>query len=303
MKKIGSKKRSILVIVLVVALISGITGIVAYNQRVEAEKVEIQKKQEQKNYQKLVIDVNDSIKKAYDTRNAKDIEMAEAIIKKLKEQDQKSPKQKMATLHTLLTLIKKTDELLVKAEKTKKASDIQAAQKSIDAEKDAYLSKDKKAHQARLDKLKKSIADEKVKKEAKEKAEKERQNKQQVEQTEHVSQTGNVEKQVREEESSVGVTPEETPTTSNVVETTGGTPVVEQATPEVTEPAPTNNEAFATEPVTTSNVTPEVPNTPAPPVQQPSVSNSNKGTYEDSQEQLNAWSEETSQMDVSDLYK
>uniref|UniRef100_UPI00359C15D4 hypothetical protein n=1 Tax=Enterococcus faecalis TaxID=1351 RepID=UPI00359C15D4 len=306
MKKIGSKKKSILAIILVVVLVSGITGIVAYNQRVEAEKIELQKKQEQKDYQKLVVDVNDSIKKAYDTRNKKEIEMAETIIKKLKEQDQKKPKVKMDKLHSFLNQIKETSELLNKAEKTKKASDIQAVQKSIDAEKDAYLSKDKKAHQVRLDKLKKSIADEKAKKEAKEKAEKERQTKQQEEQAkeEQISQANNAEETAKVEEPSVVAMPEETPTTSNTVETTGGTSIVEQAMPEVTETVPANNESFATEPVTTPNVTPEASATLAPPVQQPSPSNSgSKGTGEATQEQLDREEEEISEMDVSDLYK
>lgn len=46
--------------------------------------------------------------------------MAETIIKKLKEQDQKDPKAKMTKLHSFLDLIKKTDQLLATAEKSKK---------------------------------------------------------------------------------------------------------------------------------------------------------------------------------------
>lgn len=79
----------------------------------------------------------------------------------------------MTTLRSFLDLIKKTDQLLATAEKTKKDSDIKAAQNSINAEKDEYLKKDKEAQQKRLDKLTKAIKEQKDK-EAKEKAEKEK---------------------------------------------------------------------------------------------------------------------------------
>ncbi|HBI2075885.1 TPA: hypothetical protein I0H43_RS03195 [Enterococcus faecalis] len=170
----NSKKNSLLAIVLVIVLVSGITGIVSYSQRVEAERIELQKKQEQKDYQKLVIDAKDLVKKAYDTRNEKDINLAETIIKQLKEQDQKEAKAKMDKLHSFINQLKETSELLSKSEKTKNEANIQAAQKSIDAEKDAYLSKDKKAHQIRLDKLKKAIADQKAKAEKEKKAKEEK---------------------------------------------------------------------------------------------------------------------------------
>ncbi|MCQ4859168.1 hypothetical protein NE691_11580 [Enterococcus faecalis] len=158
-----SGKKKLLVVGAALVVIGGGAGLVVHNQKVQAEKIELAEKKEKADYKKLSLQVDDSVKKAYDTRNAKDIEMAETIIKKLKEQDQKDPKAKMTKLHSFLDLIKKTDQLLATAEKSKKDSDIKAAQKSIDSEKDAYLAKDKKAQQTRLDKLKKSIEEQKKK--------------------------------------------------------------------------------------------------------------------------------------------
>ncbi|EMW5404094.1 hypothetical protein AAFA94_002644 [Enterococcus faecalis] len=146
---------------------------VSSQKKAQAEKIELAEKKEKEDYKKLSLQVDDSVKKAYDTRSAKDIEMAETIIKKLKEQDQKDPKAKMTKLHSFLDLIKKTDQLLATAEKSKKDSDIKAAQNSINEEKDEYLKKDKEAHQKRLDKLKQGINEQKDK-ESKEKSEKEK---------------------------------------------------------------------------------------------------------------------------------
>ncbi|MGC3749027.1 hypothetical protein ACPTKN_13385 [Enterococcus faecalis] len=174
------KKNQIIGASVAALLLIGGGSVYAVNsqKKAQAEKIELAEKKEKEDYKKLSLQVDDSVKKAYDTRSAKDIEMAETIIKKLKEQDQKDPKTKMTKLHSFLDLIKKTDQLLATAEKSKKDSDIKAAQNSIDSEKDKYLEKDKKAHQARLDKLKKAITDKK----AKEKAEKDKQDKAKAEQ-------------------------------------------------------------------------------------------------------------------------
>ncbi|WPH48355.1 hypothetical protein SHT67_14345 (plasmid) [Enterococcus faecalis] len=170
------RKNQIIGVSVVAALAIGGGSVYAVNtqKKAQAEKIELAQKQEKEAYKKLTDQVNDSIQKAYDTRDTKDIESAETLIKQLKEPDQKTPKEKMTKLHSFLDLIKKTDQLLVTAEKTKKDSDIQAAQNSINNEKDDYLKKDKTAHQQRLDKLKKSIADEKAKADAKKKAEQEK---------------------------------------------------------------------------------------------------------------------------------
>ncbi|MCF0231061.1 MAG: hypothetical protein HUJ63_02050, partial [Enterococcus sp.] len=99
-----------------------------------------------------------------------------------------------------LAQVKKTNDLLTKAEKTKADVDIQNAQKSINEEKDEYLSKDKKAHQTRLDKLKKEIADEKAKKEkeAKEKQAQEEQAKQEAVAQAQQAETQQVDVQAQE---------------------------------------------------------------------------------------------------------
>ena len=167
------KKQKVLLIALVVVVIGGGTGLISYNKKVEAEKIELAEKKEKEDYQKLTLKVNNLVKKAYDTRNVKDIELAEATIKKLKEPDQKDPKAQIKKLHSFLDVIKKTDQLLATAEKSKKDSDIKAAQNSINGEKDAYVKRDKEAQQKRLDKLKQAIKEQKEK-QAKEKAEKEK---------------------------------------------------------------------------------------------------------------------------------
>lgn len=169
------KKNQIIGVSVAALLLIGGGSVYAVNsqKKAQAEKIELAEKKEKEDYKKLSLQVDDSVKKAYDTRSAKDIEMAETIIKKLKEQDQKDPKAKMTKLHSFLDLIKKTDQLLATAEKSKKDSDIKAAQNSINEEKDEYLKKDKEAHQKRLDKLKQGINEQKDK-EAKEKSEKEK---------------------------------------------------------------------------------------------------------------------------------
>ncbi|WP_445448524.1 hypothetical protein [Enterococcus faecalis] len=169
------KKNQIIGVSVAALLLIGGGSVYAVNsqKKAQAEKIELAEKKEKEDYKKLSLQVDESVKKAYDTRSAKDIEMAETIIKKLKEQDQKDPKAKMTKLHSFLDLIKKTDQLLATAEKSKKDSDIKAVQNSINEEKDEYLKKDKEAHQKRLDKLKQGIKEQKDK-EAKEKSEKEK---------------------------------------------------------------------------------------------------------------------------------
>lgn len=159
------KKNQIIGASVAALLLIGGGSVYAVNsqKKAQAEKIELAEKKEKEDYKKLSLQVDDSVKKAYDTRSAKDIEMAETIIKKLKEQDPKDPKAKMSKLHSFLDLIKKTDQLLTTAEKSKKDSDIKAVQNSINEEKDTYLKKDREAHQKRLDKLKKVIKEQKVK--------------------------------------------------------------------------------------------------------------------------------------------
>uniref|UniRef100_UPI00359CB412 hypothetical protein n=1 Tax=Enterococcus faecalis TaxID=1351 RepID=UPI00359CB412 len=302
-----NKKNQVFVILLIVALVIGITGVVTHNQRVEAERIELQKKQK---YQKFMLTVNESVKKAYDTRSEKDIELAEIVIKKLKKQDLKEPKAKMEKLRTQLDLVKKTDQLLKQAEKTKKDSDIQAAQKSIDAEKDAYLSKDKKAHQIRLDKLKKTIADQK----AKEKAEKEKKAKEEKAKAEAAQTQVEV-----AAEAETQVSAETTVSQSEVAQQAEAQPVVTE-TPTVVTPdvAPASTSA-AEEPQyqapaatqveqapVQATPTPETP-TVQPPVAQASSGSQLKGNggpyTEEDVDQLTRWEQEAAKSDWSAFYK
>lgn len=155
-----SGKKKMLVVVATLVVVGGGAGLVVHNQKVQAEKIESQEKESYKNLQDQA---DNAIKKAYDTRSAKEIKLAKEAIDQLKNEDKKEPMNKILKLESFLALIKKTDQLLSIAEKSKKDSDVKVAQESIDSEKDVYLVKDKKSHQIRLDKLKKSIEEQKKK--------------------------------------------------------------------------------------------------------------------------------------------
>lgn len=292
-----SKKQIIGVSVVAIIVLAGGTGLSFHNKQVQAEKIELAEKKEKEAYKKLTLQVDDSVKKAYDTRNTKDIEMAEIIIKKLKEQDQKDPKSKMTKLHSFLDLIKKTDGSLAKAEKTKADTDIQSAQKSIDEEKDPYLSKDKKAHQIRLDKLKKLIADQK----AKEKAEKEKEEKTSAEvaQVEGATVTEpETQAQAVVQQPEIASQSDVQPAEAPEVVATPETPVVSQEN-EASYQAPATPQA----PVQTA----PAPQTPTyqPPVAQAPASRPNNvpGRPSQTQEELNQGAKEDATSDWSEFYK
>ncbi|MEB5927388.1 hypothetical protein [Enterococcus faecalis] len=176
------KKNQIVGLSIVATLaLAGGAGFFVHNKQVQAQQIALEQK-EKAEYDELKLDVNRAIQKAYDTRHEEDITSAENMIQKLKDKDKEYQKGVLDKLKGFLAQVKKTNDLLTKAEKTKADVDIQNAQKSINEEKDEYLSKDKKAHQTRLDKLKKEIADEKAKKEkeAKEKQAQEEQAKQEA---------------------------------------------------------------------------------------------------------------------------
>lgn len=274
------KKNQIIGVSVAALLLIGGGSVYAVNsqKKAQAEKIELAEKKEKEDYKKLSLQVDDSVKKAYDTRSAKDIEMAETIIKKLKEQDQKDPKAKMTKLHSFLDLIKKTDQLLTTAEKSKKDSDIKAAQNSINEEKDTYLKKDREAHQKRLDKLKKVIKEQKAKeKSEKEKVQKVEEQKQQdapgstKESAINPAQENNVQNEVANE----------TPATNanSQVEQPVQAPTVEQPTEQPN--APSNNGGGYTPAPPVGNgggtVTPEQPN-PTPPTNNGNEGNGNGGS-------------------------
>ncbi|HBI1780715.1 TPA: hypothetical protein I0G77_RS09025 [Enterococcus faecalis] len=265
------KKNQIIGVSVAALLLIGGGSVYAVNsqKKAQAEKIELAEKKEKEDYKKLSLQVDDSIKKAYDTRNAKDIEMAETIIKKLKEQDQKDPKAKMTKLHSFLDLIKKTDQLLATAEKSKKDSDIKAAQNSINEEKDEYLKKDKEAHQKRLDKLKQVIKEQKDK-ESKEKSEKEKAQK--AEEQKQQSAAGNNKENATnpaQENKAQNDAANETPVTN----TTGQAeqpqaPAVEQPVEQPQAPADNGGGYTPAPPAGNGGgaVTPEQPNPTPPPV-------------------------------------
>ena len=194
------KKNQIVGLSIVATLaLAGGAGFFVHNKQVQAQQVALEQK-EKAEYDELKLDVNKAIQKAYDTRHEEDITSAENMIQKLKDKDKEYQKGVLDKLKGFLAQVKKTNDLLTKAEKTKADVDIQNAQKSINEEKDEYLSKDKKAHQTRLDKLKKEIADEKAKKEkeAKEKQAQEEQAKQEAVAQAQQAETQQVDVQAQE---------------------------------------------------------------------------------------------------------
>ncbi|EIB6117475.1 hypothetical protein K9D10_002441 [Enterococcus faecalis] len=264
------KKNQIIGASVAALLLIGGGSVYAVNsqKKAQAEKVELAEKKEKDDYKNLSLQVDDSVKKAYDTRNTKDIEMAETIIKKLKEQDQKDPKAKMTKLHSFLDLIKKTDQLLATAEKSKKDSDIKAAQNSINEEKDEYLKKDKEAHQKRLDKLKQGIKEQKAK-EAKEKSEKEKAQK--AEEQKQQSTTGNKENATNpaQENKVQNEAANETPATNATGQAEQPqAPAVEQPVEQPQAPADNGGGYTPAPPAGNGGgaVTPEQPNPTPPPV-------------------------------------
>lgn len=165
-----NKKTIIAASIIGVLAIGGGTGIVVHNNQVYAQQAAKKEKESKAAYKQLKKDAKSAIDTAYDTRKDEDITLAQEAIEKLKEKDQKDFKLELATLKAFLSQIKETNKLIDTAEKSKKDDDVKAAQTAIDGEKDDYLVKDKKAHQERLDKVKKSISDQKAKVEKEKKA-------------------------------------------------------------------------------------------------------------------------------------
>lgn len=259
------KKHKVLLAVLATVAVGGSMGLITYNNQVQAERVEQQKKEEadKKAYIQLKSDVKQAVQSSYDTRNDKQIELAESLIEKLKEADQKYPKERMTKLHSLLNQVKTTEESITKAEKTKKEEDIKTAEKNIEAEKDSYLANDKKAHSERLNKLKKELADKKVK-------EKEEADKKAKDEQEKAKQNATETEEAKTPE----VTPESTPVEPTVSE---GYVDIPQEAPSIGE------ENYNQAPVETAQapVTPVAPPVeqvqPAQPTPQPPAQGNNNG--------------------------
>lgn len=135
----------------------GAVGLAAHNKNVQQKKIALadQRLAIESSKREKKKQANEAVNKAYDTRLDKDIQLAESAIQQLDSTDQEIPAKKIKQLRDYIALIKKTDQLIATAERTKKDEDIRKAQKSIDEEKGSYLAKDKKAHQERLNKLKK----------------------------------------------------------------------------------------------------------------------------------------------------
>ncbi|MDT2225175.1 hypothetical protein [Enterococcus faecalis] len=285
------KKNQIVGLSIVATLaLAGGAGFFVHNKQVQAQQIALEQK-EKVEYDELKLDVNRAIQKAYDTRHEEDITSAENMIQKLKDKDKEYQKGVLDKLKGFLAQVKKTNDLLTKAEKTKADVDIQNAQKSINEEKDEYLSKDKKAHQTRLDKLKKEIADEKAKKEkeAKEKQAQEEQAKQEA-----VAQAQQAESQqadVQAQETAQAETPQAQASVPEVAQA----PTQVAEAPQAQYQAPATQQAVEQAPVQVQ---------PQAPVQaQPSQSTTSDGHGKLTQEELDKAAQEASQQDWSEFFK
>lgn len=291
------KKNQIVGLSIVATLaLAGGAGFFVHNKQVQAQQIALEQK-EKAEYDELKLDVNKAIQKAYDTRHEEDITSAENMIQKLKDKDKEYQKGVLDKLKGFLAQVKKTNDLLTKAEKTKADVDIQNTQKSINEEKDEYLSKDKKAHQTRLDKLKKEIADEKAKKEkeAKEKQAQEEQAKQEA-----VAQAQQAESQQADVQAQETAVPQvETPQAQASVPEVAQAPAQVAEAPQAQYQAPATQQAVEQAPV-------QAQPQPQAPTQTPSR------PYPDSyyrpdgsltQEAGDKLAEEASQQDWSEFFK
>ena len=92
-----SGKKKMLVVVATLVVVGGGAGLVIHNQKVQAEKIELQ---EIESYKKLQDQADYAIKKAYDTRSAKEIKIAKKVIDQLKNEDKKEPMNKILKLES-----------------------------------------------------------------------------------------------------------------------------------------------------------------------------------------------------------
>lgn len=289
------KKNQIVGLSIVATLaLAGGAGFFVHNKQVQAQQVALEQK-EKAEYDELKLDVNKAIQKAYDTRHEEDITSAENMIQKLKDKDKEYQKGVLDKLKGFLAQVKKTNDLLTKAEKTKADVDIQNAQKSINEEKDEYLSKDKKAHQTRLDKVKKEIADEKAKKEkeAKEKQVQEEQSKQEA-----VAQAQQAETQQADVQAQETAVPQaETPQAQASVPEVAQAPTQVAEAPQAQYQAPATQQAVEQAPVQ-AQPQPQAPT--QTPSSKPWGSNPDGSATQD---ELNKDAEEASNADWSEFFK
>ena len=169
--KLGKTHTILLLTAIVLLVVGGGVGMIAHNKQVQADQLAQKKQAEEAAYKKVVTTAHAAVDKAVQTRAPKDIDSAKKAVDPLKAPDKKALQQKLDQLEQFLAQLKQTGQFLDQAEKKKTDDAIAAAQKAIDAEKDPYLANDKKAHQERLDKLKKAVAEEKAKAKAKEEQE------------------------------------------------------------------------------------------------------------------------------------
>lgn len=149
-KRSSVVKKIIIGFIFLLAVGGGYAGWKGLNSSNESTSYGINK---DKDYQKLVDKTSQALKKAKKTRNSKDIERVQKDILKLKKNDRESYQKKLDQLKSAISQLNITTTAVKKAESTKNEKDISTAQKLVDKLTSSYLTNDKKALQARLNKL------------------------------------------------------------------------------------------------------------------------------------------------------
>ncbi|MBO0421379.1 hypothetical protein [Enterococcus plantarum] len=175
-----NKKKIILTVLFLIVCGGGTTAysIIQHNEKVHAQEIAQQKLEVQLKKEKDALKTAEiAVEIAYQSRETKDIELANQAIEKLSNNQSKDKETLTTKITKLNSFIKQIDELktaLTKAEKSKSDTDIKAVQKLLDSMTNDYLKEDKETAIKNLDNLKASIKEEKARleaeKEVKEKA-------------------------------------------------------------------------------------------------------------------------------------
>lgn len=168
-----TKKKIILAILVLIICVGGITtySISRHNEKVRAQEVAQQKLEVQE--KEALKTAETAVETAYQSRDTKDIELANQAIEKLSDNQSKDKEILTTKINELNGFIKQIDELktaITKAEKSKTDTDIKTVQKLLDNMTNDYLKEDKETAIKNLDKLKASIKEEQAKAEADKKA-------------------------------------------------------------------------------------------------------------------------------------
>lgn len=168
--KTWNKKQKMITGVILALLIigGGTTGMIVHNNSVKAEQAKMEKEKAQKDYNELKNQAKKAVELAEMFKLETDVTKADEAIKRLKLDDQKPLLEQTKLLSNLWKQLNEATAKVVTAEKSKKDTDVTIAQKSVDSLKDKKQANQKTALQKRLDLVKSAI--QKVKDETDKKA-------------------------------------------------------------------------------------------------------------------------------------